>query len=122
MPSGSTATAAGINPGEAAIRSGALAERFPTTFPSGQGGDFAGVVAGTGAEVLGWTWGRASHAEYVVAPETQVAPRPAALGREAAGSLAPCATTGSTPPCAGRPNDLNGEPALVVTALRAGHA
>jgi NADPH:quinone reductase len=28
--------AAGINPGEAAIRSGALEERFPATFPSGQ--------------------------------------------------------------------------------------
>jgi NADPH:quinone reductase-like Zn-dependent oxidoreductase len=27
--------AAGINPGEASIRSGALASRFPATFPSG---------------------------------------------------------------------------------------
>lgn len=62
--------AAGINPGETAIRSGALAKRFPATFPSGQGSDFAGVVAGTGVEVLGWTWDRASHAEYVLVPET----------------------------------------------------
>ncbi len=31
--------AAGINPGEAAIRSGALHGRFPATFPSGQGSD-----------------------------------------------------------------------------------
>ncbi|HEY3468962.1 MAG TPA: NADP-dependent oxidoreductase, partial [Amycolatopsis sp.] len=36
--------AAGINPGEAAIRRGLLHERFPATFPSGQGSDFAGVV------------------------------------------------------------------------------
>jgi NADPH2:quinone reductase len=36
--------AAGINPGEAAIRSGALDELFPATFPSGQGSDLAGVV------------------------------------------------------------------------------
>ena len=39
--------AAGINPGEASIRSGALTERFPATFPSGQVSGFAGV------EVLG---------------------------------------------------------------------
>ncbi|MFI1364867.1 hypothetical protein [Streptomyces griseochromogenes] len=29
----------------------------------GQGRDFAGVVVGTGAELLGWTWERAGHAE-----------------------------------------------------------
>jgi NADPH:quinone reductase-like Zn-dependent oxidoreductase len=34
--------AAGINPGEAKIREGALHERWPATFPSGQGSDFAG--------------------------------------------------------------------------------
>ncbi len=36
--------AAGINPGEASIREGALAERSPATFPSGQGSDLAGAV------------------------------------------------------------------------------
>src|SRR5271163_4817202 len=36
--------AAGINPGEAAIREGAFADRWPTTFPSGEGSDLAGVV------------------------------------------------------------------------------
>ena len=36
--------AAGINPGEAAIRTGALDEMFPATFPSGEGSDLAGVV------------------------------------------------------------------------------
>ncbi len=29
--------AAGINPGEAGIREGAFADRWPSTFPSGQG-------------------------------------------------------------------------------------
>jgi len=37
--------AAGINPGEASIRKGLFAERWPSTFPSGQGSDLAGVVA-----------------------------------------------------------------------------
>jgi NADPH:quinone reductase-like Zn-dependent oxidoreductase len=40
--------AAGINPSEAVIRSGALHHLFPATFPSGQGSDFAGVVAELG--------------------------------------------------------------------------
>ena len=34
--------AAGINPSEAVIRSGALHDRWPATFPSGQGSDLAG--------------------------------------------------------------------------------
>jgi NADPH:quinone reductase-like Zn-dependent oxidoreductase len=34
--------AAGINPSEAVIRSGALHHLFPATFPSGQGSDLAG--------------------------------------------------------------------------------
>src|ERR1700729_3996688 len=36
--------AAGINPGEASIREGYMASRFPSTFPSGEGSDLAGVV------------------------------------------------------------------------------
>ena len=36
--------AAGINPGEIAIREGRLHDRWPATFPSGEGTDFAGVV------------------------------------------------------------------------------
>ncbi|WP_031169164.1 alcohol dehydrogenase catalytic domain-containing protein [Streptosporangium roseum] len=39
--------AAGINPGEAAIRTGAMADIFPSTFPSGQGSDLAGVGQAT---------------------------------------------------------------------------
>ena len=41
----------GINPGEIAIRNGALDAMFPATFPSGQGSDFAGRVVETGPGV-----------------------------------------------------------------------
>ena len=88
--------AAGVNPGEAAIRSGVMRERFPATFPSGQGSDLAGVVTalgdgvtdfGLGDEVLGFSWQRSSHATHVVVPVTQLIPKPAALSWEVAGSL-----------------------------------
>ncbi|MGH8278410.1 MAG: NADP-dependent oxidoreductase, partial [Gammaproteobacteria bacterium] len=36
--------AASINPGEAKIRAGLLHSMWPTTFPSGEGSDFAGIV------------------------------------------------------------------------------
>lgn len=88
--------AAGINPGEAAIRAGALEERFPAAFPSGEGSDLAGVVSSVGDgvtgfavgdEVLGWSWRRSSHADYVAVPVTQLIPKPANLSWEVAGSL-----------------------------------
>lgn len=88
--------AAGINPGEAAIRAGALHERFPATFPSGQGSDLAGVVTalgedvtdfGVGDKVLGFSWGRSSHATHVAVPASQLIPKPDALSWEVAGSL-----------------------------------
>jgi len=43
--------ATGINPGETAIRSGALHDRWPATFPSGQGSDLAGIVKRVGEAV-----------------------------------------------------------------------
>ena len=39
--------AAGINPGEIAIRNGAMEAMFPVTFPCCQGSDFAGRVVDT---------------------------------------------------------------------------
>ncbi len=88
--------AAGINPGEISIREGRLDARWPATFPSGEGTDFAGVVrtvgdgvAGytVGDEVLGWTEERASHAELVVVPADQLTAKPASVSWEVAGSL-----------------------------------
>jgi NADPH:quinone reductase-like Zn-dependent oxidoreductase len=88
--------AAGINPTEAVIRSGALHHLFPATFPSGQGSDLAGVVAelgpgvsgfAVGDEVIGFSMRRSSHAEYVAVPANQLTPRPAKVPWEVAGSL-----------------------------------
>jgi NADPH:quinone reductase-like Zn-dependent oxidoreductase len=88
--------AAGINPSEAVIRSGALHHLFPATFPSGQGSDLAGVVAELGPgvsgfmvgdEVIGFSLRRSSHAEYVTVPANQLTPRPASVPWEVAGSL-----------------------------------
>jgi NADPH:quinone reductase-like Zn-dependent oxidoreductase len=88
--------AAGINPGEAAIRKGLMHGMFPATFPSGEGTDFAGTVTKVGAgvlgcspgdELIGFTNRRASHAEYVIALEQEVIKKPAKVSWEVAGSL-----------------------------------
>jgi NADPH:quinone reductase-like Zn-dependent oxidoreductase len=103
--------AAGINPSEAVIRSGGLHDRWPATFPSGQGSDLAGVVAELGSGVSGFAVGddvigfsnvtiedavrnaRSSHAEYVTVPADQLTPKPAAVPWEVAGSLYMAGTT-----------------------------
>jgi NADPH:quinone reductase-like Zn-dependent oxidoreductase len=94
--------AAGINPGEAAIREGLMHERWPSTFPSGEGSDLAGVVEEVGPgvdsfspgdEVIGWTDQRASHAELVVVPTEQLTRKPAGVPWEAAGALFVAGTT-----------------------------
>lgn len=94
--------AAGINPGEAKIREGAMAERFPATFPSGQGSDLAGVVEAVGAGVSGWAAGdevigfthrRASQAELVLVGATDVVAKPPEVAWEVAGSLFVAGTT-----------------------------
>jgi NADPH:quinone reductase-like Zn-dependent oxidoreductase len=94
--------AAGINPGEAMIREGALREQFPATFPSGQGSDLAGVVAeagdgestfALGDEVLGFTEQRGSHAEFVVVPADQLIAKPPEVPWDVAGALFVAGTT-----------------------------
>src|SRR5581483_355550 len=94
--------AAGIQPGEVAIREGARHDRWPATFPSGQGSDLAGVVVAAGPEVrgfavgdevLGFTHNRASHAEFVVADDVDLTHRPAGLSWDVAGSLYVAGTT-----------------------------
>jgi NADPH:quinone reductase-like Zn-dependent oxidoreductase len=94
--------AAAINPGEAKIREGALHDRFPATFPSGEGSDLAGVVVSTGPgvdgfaagdEVLGFTDERASHAEHVLVDAANLTAKPPNVSWEVAGSLAIAAST-----------------------------
>jgi NADPH:quinone reductase-like Zn-dependent oxidoreductase len=88
--------ATGINPGESKIRNGLLHARWPTTFPSGEGSDLAGVVIevgpgvtsfGAGDEVIGFTHNRASHAEYVLVETEHLTAKPAGVPWEVAGVL-----------------------------------
>ena len=88
--------AAGINPGEAKIREGLMHARWPSTFPSGEGSDLAGIVAETGPgvtgvsagdEVIGFTDNRASQAEYVLVEAQNLTAKPAGVPWEVAGAL-----------------------------------
>ena len=88
--------AAGINPGENAIRIGALHDLWPATFPSGQGSDLAGIVEevgpdvptwSVGDEVIGWVDTRASHAELVVVPAEHLVRRDPDVPWEVGGAL-----------------------------------
>ncbi len=91
--------AAGINPGEGSIREGKMAKQWPTTFPSGEGSDLAGIVeeVGTdvkkGDEIIGFTNNRASHAELILVNENELVPRPAKVPWEQAGALFVVGTT-----------------------------
>lgn len=94
--------AAGINPGEAAIREGVFAKQWPAKFPSGQGSDLAGIVeeVGTavknvavGDEVIGFTNNRSSQAELVVVEADHLIHRPAHVSWEQAGALFVAGTT-----------------------------
>jgi NADPH:quinone reductase-like Zn-dependent oxidoreductase len=94
--------AAGINPGESAIRAGVFDGDDPDALPSGQGTDLAGVVAAlgdgvddfeVGDEVIGWSWERSSQAEYVSVPHEQLVPKPKLVPWEVAGGLDIVATT-----------------------------
>jgi NADPH:quinone reductase-like Zn-dependent oxidoreductase len=94
--------AAGINPGEASIRKGLFADRWPTTFPSGQGSDLAGVVEETGPEVtnvtrgdevIGFSNDRSSQAELVLVDASNLVPRPENVSWEQAGGLFVAGTT-----------------------------
>jgi NADPH:quinone reductase-like Zn-dependent oxidoreductase len=94
--------AAGINPGEASIRKGLFADRWPSTFPSGQGSDLAGIVeevgpgvanVAVGDEVIGFSNDRSSQAELVVIESGNLVPRPANVSWEQAGSLFIAGTT-----------------------------
>jgi NADPH:quinone reductase-like Zn-dependent oxidoreductase len=93
---------AGVNPGETSIREGLLQKQFPSTFPSGQGTDFAGVVENAGDdvidfkrgdEVIGFSNNRNSQAEYVVVKADQLTSKPNKVTWEQAGGLFVAGTT-----------------------------
>ena len=118
--------AAGINPGEAKIREGLLHARWPATFPSGQGSDLAGIVAGTGSgvtgfavgdEVIGFTDDRASQAEYVIVEREHLTAKPAEVPWEVAGSLF---VAGATAWAAVRAIELSEGDTVVVSGAAGG--
>ena len=94
--------AAGVNPGEDAIRSGAMKDRNPAHFPEGQGSDLAGVIAAVGDgvrnvavgdEVIGFSDGRNAQADYAVLPADRVVPKPAGMSWDAAATMYVAGTT-----------------------------
>jgi NADPH:quinone reductase-like Zn-dependent oxidoreductase len=118
--------AAGINPGETKIREGMLAFRWPSTFPSGEGSDLAGVVdqvgpavtgVGVGDEVIGWVDTRSSHAEYAAVDAGNLTPKPAAVPWQVAGALP---VAGFTAWAAVRAVALNAGDTLVVAGAAGG--
>jgi NADPH:quinone reductase-like Zn-dependent oxidoreductase len=115
--------AAGTNPGESAIRSGAMKEVYPADFPEGQGSDLAGVVSGVsegveyvsvGDEVIGMSDSRNAHAECALLPVARVTPLPEGLDWAAAGSLYVVGTTAEVMIRAVRPAE--GETVIVSGA------
>ncbi len=118
--------AAGINPGEAKIRDGMLHERWPSTFPSGQGSDLAGIVdlvgdgvtsVSVGDEVIGFSDNRNSQAELVVVPAANVTRRPGGVPWEVAGALF---VVGATAYAAVRSVALRPGDSVVVSAAAGG--
>lgn len=94
--------ATGTNPGEAAIRSGAMKEMFPVDFPEGQGSDLAGVVVAAGEgvtnvgidePVIGLSDSRNAQAEFAVLPASRVVRKPDELDWEVAATLYVAGTT-----------------------------
>ncbi|MGW2182209.1 NADP-dependent oxidoreductase [Streptomyces sp. NPDC001732] len=90
-----TVRAAGVNPVDHKIRSGAMEEVFPTALPATPGGEFSGVVAevgdgvtgiAVGDEVLGWS-ATGAYATSVLADTNAITPKPAGLSWENAAAL-----------------------------------
>src|SRR5882757_6264410 len=118
--------AAGINPGEIMIRKGLFADRWPATFPSGQGSDLTGVVEETGQGVtnvaqgeegIGFSNDRSSQAELVLVDASNLVPRPANVSWEQAGGLF---VVGTTAYAAVRSLGLNTGDTVVVSGAAGG--
>lgn len=77
--------AAGVNPGEQAIREGKMTAMAPSTFPSGEGTEFSGRVKAlgdgvtdyaVGDAVIGFSDGRNAQADEVAIALSNVLPKP----------------------------------------------
>ncbi|HXO73771.1 MAG TPA: NADP-dependent oxidoreductase, partial [Puia sp.] len=118
--------AAGINIGESMIREGRLEDIYPTSFPSGEGSDLAGIVEevgegvgkiAVGDEVIGFTNNRDSHADYVLTDADQLTLRPAEVPWEQAGALF---IVGSTAYAAVKAVSVKSGDTVVVSAAAGG--
>ena len=106
--------------------SGALDDRFPASFPSGEGSDLAGIVVALAIgvdgfavddAVLGFSWRRSSHATHVSVPASQLIHKPAELSWEVAGSLY---VVGCTAYAAVRAVDVKAGETVAVSAAAGG--
>lgn len=86
----------GLNHVERFVREGKLQDHVDVTFPSGQGVDFAGIVARrgagvkqfkVGAEVIGHAPHGGAHATWLTVPVEAVVPKPDSVTYEVAGGL-----------------------------------
>ncbi len=96
--------AAGVNPVDAAIRSGKFARMLGTQLPVIPGLDVAGVVESVGAKVTHFKPGDAvyaclnihrlgGYAEFAIAKESEASPKPKGLGFEGAAAMPVAAGT-----------------------------
>lgn len=117
--------AAGLNPGESAIREGRRQDTWPISLPSGQGTDFAGFIVDVGSGVVGWNVNdavfghavRGAQANFVMVPAGNVLHKPEHLAWEIAGSLYVAATNAWEAVAAANP--VPGETVLVHAAAGA---
>lgn len=94
---------AGVQPIDVKVRRGDMAARMPVRFPARLGNEYAGVVAALGDGVTGFEIGddvlgsalSTAYADDVIAPATDVVPRPAGLDLVTAGALVAAAQTAS---------------------------
>ncbi|HEX5744443.1 MAG TPA: NADP-dependent oxidoreductase [Candidatus Saccharimonadales bacterium] len=88
--------AAGVNPFDITVREGGAKQMAELDFPATLGGDFAGVIVGTGEAVYGQAGalsGHGSFAEYTPVRTSQLAPKPKGLDFAEAAALPLAATS-----------------------------
>lgn len=118
--------AAGLNPGEIGIRSGAMDEIVPAHFPEGQGTDLSGVVTQLGAgvegvaigqEVIGWSDRRGAQADFAVLPWRNIVSKPGGMSWDTAAAIP---TVGATATSALAALDLRPGETLVIGGASGG--